>query len=751
MTLRVPVRAIFALSGAITTALGFFCPGSLVAASTDLPAITVNGHGWQVPVLESRVVPRSGTKGPAPVQDFWAANGREWRVFWDYLLETPRLVLPLQPVELVPAGALGPDPDRTLLKETAEMFIDEHSALFGVDSGELADPFIYPVAQNWVLVFQQTTPGGIPVRGASIRLIIRENGELSWVKSFVMRECPDPNGALLDEGVIQSSVVPSGLTILRGRLEIGFPANDPAQGMPIWSLDVAEEDGITTEYIVDARTGTVLERRRIVKHFDEEGLFMGRSPTPFDIFSSPQAGPALLSGMKGASVRGTDSKILDVTGDDGFFTVTTNQNPAVLTLSLESGPFSQTAGFEPLLQIRPLDAQLVQLQIDPHEDANGDGVPDISANVFEGQNALVIFNDGTSGDDYIFRAWWLQAYHHSQRMIDFAQDAFDRFDLAGERIVPLAVEPTIFDGLQQWTPPNSRVPGFAEILTSLTFEVGRDPQGQKIIENVVPTVVQHEVGHHIVFGITGAHEAETKGIEEGIADAMVGFTNDDCRIGFKSQSEATPLGFCLGEIGDFRPAIRAKIGNGFFNLRTLLRNRVTPENTPDPQAHVAHGLLAHWLARHKVADPRQRILGEIEGIVEELIKIDEDLVFQTSANCPVPCHAEEIRQAFDGFIIALFVRGDANLDQRVDLSDAVAILNFLFSGQGGFHDCKDAMDADDNGSLEVTDGIRILNFLFQGGEKPAAPFEECGFDTAHDPVDPNATKSLGCLEFTCPR
>jgi hypothetical protein len=141
----------------------------------------------------------------------------------------------------------------------------------------------------------------------------------------------------------------------------------------------------------------------------------------------------------------------------------------------------------------------------------------------------------------------------------------------------------------------------------------------------------------------------------------------------------------------------------------------------------------------------------VEGILEEILEIDRAPIFRTSMDCPERCHQEEIRQAFDGFIISLFIRGDANLDQRVDLSDAVAILNYLFSGQGGFHNCKDAMDADDNARLEITDGIRILTFLFQGGETLPVPFPECGIDPAHDPFAPDSTKSLGCLEFTCPR
>jgi hypothetical protein len=389
----------------------------------------------------------------------------------------------------------------------------------------------------------------------------------------------------------------------------------------------------------------------------------------------------------------------------------------------------------------PLDHNLLFGKLDPAEDINQDGVPDITATVTEGEAPVIIFNNNLDLADpnRIFRAWWLQAYHHSKSVLDFAVDNFERFDLSA-RIVPVAITPASFaHGAQSWAPPSQRVPGFAEILTSTTFEVGRDARNQPIVEDVVPTILQHEVGHHIFFSVTNAHETDDERIEEGIADAIVGLTNKDCRVGFRSETGATSLGFCLGTTGDFRPGLRAKIGNSFFRLHILLSSRPI-----DPEPFTASGLLLHWLARHRVQDPRQRILGDIEGIRDEILAINRGPAFDSMRNCPVRCSEEEVHAAFGDFLIALFVRGDANLDQKVDLSDAVAILNFLFGGQGTFHDCKDAMDADDNALLEITDAIRILNFLFLGSGALPAPFPECE-------QDPVLSDSLGCLEFTCPR
>ena len=60
-----------------------------------------------------------------------------------------------------------------------------------------------------------------------------------------------------------------------------------------------------------------------------------------------------------------------------------------------------------------------------------------------------------------------------------------------------------------------------------------------------------------------------------------------------------------------------------------------------------------------------------------------------------------------------FVRGDVNSDSEINLTDAILILSFLFTG-GPAPACMDAADADDNRSLQITDAIRILNWLFVG-------------------------------------
>ena len=89
------------------------------------------------------------------------------------------------------------------------------------------------------------------------------------------------------------------------------------------------------------------------------------------------------------------------------------------------------------------------------------------------------------------------------------------------------------------------------------------------------------------------------------------------------------------------------------------------------------------------------------------------------------------------------MRGDANSDGSINLTDGVIPLLFLFSG-GAPPACGDAADTNDTGSVEITDAIIIFSWLFTGGAPPAEPSPrspgytaaECGVDATED--------GLGC-------
>ena len=86
-----------------------------------------------------------------------------------------------------------------------------------------------------------------------------------------------------------------------------------------------------------------------------------------------------------------------------------------------------------------------------------------------------------------------------------------------------------------------------------------------------------------------------------------------------------------------------------------------------------------------------------------------------------------------------FRRGDSNGDGGVDISDAVALLGFLFLGVS-LPDCLDARDCNGDRSVDVTDAISKLTYLFLEGPPPPGPGpDRCGEDP----------QGLGCLEYRC--
>lgn len=80
-----------------------------------------------------------------------------------------------------------------------------------------------------------------------------------------------------------------------------------------------------------------------------------------------------------------------------------------------------------------------------------------------------------------------------------------------------------------------------------------------------------------------------------------------------------------------------------------------------------------------------------------------------------------------------FVRGDANHDGAVDISDAILVLNYIY-GYVGDNDqiSLDAADANDSGAIDIADPIYLLFYLTSGGPPPAAPFPGCGTDPTPD-------------------
>src|SRR5688572_24855248 len=73
---------------------------------------------------------------------------------------------------------------------------------------------------------------------------------------------------------------------------------------------------------------------------------------------------------------------------------------------------------------------------------------------------------------------------------------------------------------------------------------------------------------------------------------------------------------------------------------------------------------------------------------------------------PARSHEPPIFSAFgEG---GIFIRGDADQNGKVEITDAVTTLGYLFLGTEDPY-CMDALDADDDGQLNLTDAIGVLS------------------------------------------
>ncbi len=92
-----------------------------------------------------------------------------------------------------------------------------------------------------------------------------------------------------------------------------------------------------------------------------------------------------------------------------------------------------------------------------------------------------------------------------------------------------------------------------------------------------------------------------------------------------------------------------------------------------------------------------------------------------------------------------FIRGDANSDGGIDISDVLSILRHLFVAQEDFRrhlTCLDAADANDSGYVDISDAVFLLFHLFSNNREPRAPFPRCG-------IDPTEDRLTACVSPLC--
>lgn len=200
---------------------------------------------------------------------------------------------------------------------------------------------------------------------------------------------------------------------------------------------------------------------------------------------------------------------------------------------------------------------------------------------------------------------------------------------------------------------------------------------------------------------------------------------------------------------------------GFVDVRNrLLRELLSPAMVPRTKFEISRvdvekakglatftGVAPLDVAAVVVRVPPESPRDEGQRIVAGL-GVDRPLGWSAAVALPPGEHAVEAL-AFDddGNLVAasevkvhiertdrVFVRGDADQSGSVNIADAVHILRAGLGRDNAA--CRDAADVNDDGELDLSDAVALLRWLFADGAPPALPFPEAGMDPTPD--------GLGC-------
>jgi hypothetical protein len=174
---------------------------------------------------------------------------------------------------------------------------------------------------------------------------------------------------------------------------------------------------------------------------------------------------------------------------------------------------------------------------------------------------------------------------------------------------------------------------------------------------------------------------------------------------------------------------------------------IVPAAKDSPQA----SRLREAAARLAVASDIFEAIGAIDGLLDRLTEVAQ--AFGQTAGFPLSDYQQlsgALRLIQDSLIekvegsearTPMFVRGDSNSDGVADLSDAVHILAYQFTG-GATPGCLESADVNDDHVIDVSDPVSLLGALFGGSPNPPAPYPACGSAAAQS--------SLSCEASTCP-
>jgi hypothetical protein len=674
------------------------------------------------------IVSPYGTDVPPACQAFLAAAGGDWFLAWDRSLETPRLAFPSRPLPLFdargePLAAAGGATLSESIAGTVAAFIDAHREFLGVRAADLSRLAVIPL-DDGLLVNAHQIHEGLPVRGSAFRIRLDASSAIRSINCRLARHLPPIEPAVLSQLDAAALTAAEGIEFPEDgvpHLQVAFPGGiDGAKAA--WAAHGRDASG-DVELLLSATSGEKIALRRMTLGFTVEGSAHGFCPPPEDVFAIPSRFDASnrnpLSGILAIATGkrvggGIDVRNAAGVSPDGSFTVALDgaddSAPVDVRLLLRSpGRFHVSITREEVEVARRGPANL------PFE---------------------MLFNESLTE----FGSLQVMAYLHVKK-------GFEEIDslirLHGLFQLPF---PDLDVFVRNDVYVHSYNPNFRSIMLGNDEIQGAEPSGR--LRKMVPTIMYHEQAHSVFHELTTGISEES--VHEGIADAMATYLGRVSTIGFVDPSTPNADIHSRDLLLDrtaFPDSPRQTVAGAFRELWEATLDPLRP-GEGQPSSSFAFGLMLRWLASKRVED------GVFHGALPvefhpllgaELFVEADDPAFSGGDNDlanGIPNQDELVRAFGRRNIFPLaFIRGDANGDAGVDISDALRIFGVLFLGQGEA-DCADAMDADDSGSINISDGIALLNHLFSGGVAPDSPFPSCGWDTT-------GRDGLGCGSSPC--
>jgi hypothetical protein len=699
---------------------GFACFAGSVFVGVAGAARGESGNpDFRIPIAAGRQVDASWrSTRPDLIDSFDLRNGADWYLYWDQRLETPRYLAPRNR----PVIAQGVSDEKALIAKVLE-FADSNQEFFGVSSRDLLDPVVGYIDRSRLVIFREGA-GGLPVRGASLRVQIDPSGAIASVDSFLLRN-PQAFAVQAAQTVNEDTILAtarSNHAAEMGSLEqqVVFPTDDPRSAVPGWRLKATYSDGRATEIFLTSG-GAELGELDLAQHFEGEIQVRGHCPDPNNIYlPANQFTPNTTYPIRDVRIF-VSSGWRGITGDlgIGYPNGPWSEENAWATLEMgmmDQGPepclnyVHRTPGEDEVLNedgirtlIRVINAANCDLPSDPSLIGL---VPSEKLEMDPSTPIIMTFNETFMSDWGSFN---LLAYNHVRKLMVESMARIEELktDISLKDQLPI----NILSHFDSMTPFYT----FKDCKATICMAPSISAQNW-----ITPTMVHHEYAHHVIH--TVLKSAQSSDFTEGVADVMTAYLNGNPRIGYIEQDFPGPLGFRLDtmDVTDWR----GMVGKTFWRIFQ------TEDEANDPTRIVNEEpfrqLFYRWLADRRVSTDDQ-IAFDASGALLMQILVADDEINGDHNFWNGTLYEDRIKGAFNSIesFKKPFIRGDADHNGQIDLTDVVDTLDVLFLG-GKEVGCLEAMDVDRSFVIDISDAIYLLAYLFNDGLPPASPFPGCG-------------------------